>query len=142
MKLKLERTMCGMKSTIGQLSIDGRHFAMTCEDVDRMLEDGDGSGKVKGQTCIPRGTYVIKLTMSNRFKRILPLLLDVPFFTGVRIHPGNTNEDTEGCLLVGSGVSMFGDAKGVTNSATTFKLLFATLEVAATRGEEITIGVT
>lgn len=57
--------------------------------------------KVKGQTCIPEGTYQIILTYSNRFKKNLPLLLNVPFFDGVRIHSGNNAEHSEGCLLPG-----------------------------------------
>ena len=142
MKLRVYRSECGDKSTIGDLYLEDKLIGHTCEDTDRMLEDGDGSGKVQGQTCIPRGTYEIKLTPSIRFKRTMPQLMDVPFFSGVRIHPGNTNEDTEGCLLVGSGVAVFNGVKGVTNSQATFKLLFAELELATQRGETISIDIT
>lgn len=57
--------------------------------------------KIFGKTAIPYGEYRIVRTYSNRFKKILPELLDVPHFSGIRIHPGNTADDTEGCLLPG-----------------------------------------
>lgn len=57
--------------------------------------------KVAGQTCIPEGNYKIIMSYSPRFDRELPLLVNVPFFSGVRIHSGTTAEHTEGCLLPG-----------------------------------------
>jgi hypothetical protein len=70
-------------------------FCYTLEDEKR----ADGL-KVYGETAIPNGIYNVKLTMSNRFKRLMPLLLDVKGFSGVRIHGGNTSKDTHGCPLV------------------------------------------
>jgi hypothetical protein len=81
-------------STIGELSIDGIFECFTLEDKERPV-------KIKGETAIAKGTYKVIINESNRFKRLLPLLIDVPNFEGVRIHSGNSNHDTEGCILVG-----------------------------------------
>lgn len=96
MKLTVKRTFKGNAYTIGKLYIDGRYFCDTLEDVVRPT-----GVKVYGQTAIPAGQYDCELTYSPRFKRILPLLKDVPNFEGVRIHSGNTASDSEGCILVG-----------------------------------------
>jgi hypothetical protein len=65
------------------------------------LEDAERKVKIKAETAIPKGSYKVIINESNRFKRLLPLLLNVPDFEGVRIHSGNSNHDTEGCILVG-----------------------------------------
>lgn len=85
----------GDRNIIGDLFIDGVFFCHTLEDEKRK----DGL-KVYGETAIPAGIYNVKLTMSNRFKRLMPLLLDVEGFKGIRIHGGNTSKDTHGCPLV------------------------------------------
>ena len=88
--------------TFGSLYVDGIRLCDTLEDAIREVPGVPvEQWKVKGQTAIPEGTYPLVLSLSNRFKRILPEVQKVPGFTGVRIHSGNTIEDTEGCLLVG-----------------------------------------
>ena len=94
MKITLKRIFKGNQYTIGKLYIDGEYFCDTLEDAVR-------PEKIKNETAIPAGTYDVILNMSNRFKKILPLLLKVPNYEGVRIHSGNTKEDTSGCILVG-----------------------------------------
>lgn len=88
--------------TLGSLYVNGRWCCWTLEDE---LREQPGQPverwKVKGSTAIPSGTYEVQITRSARFKTDLPLLLDVPGFTGIRIHAGNTHKDTSGCLLVG-----------------------------------------
>ena len=98
MKIQLQRKKETDNSVLGELSIDGKFFCYTLEDKIRQV-------KIKHQTCIPPGTYEVKLTMSQRFNKILPILLDVPNFEGIRIHTGNTIEDTSGCILVGTAIA-------------------------------------
>ena len=94
MKIEIKRLHKTANSTIGEMTINGVWECYTLEDIERTV-------KIKSETAIPKGTYKIIINQSNRFKRLLPLLLDVPNFEGVRIHAGNTNHDTEGCILVG-----------------------------------------
>lgn len=92
--------------TAGELHIDGKFFCYTLEDKVREVQvDGkwkwEARFKVPARTAIPAGTYPLIIDFSARFKKRLPLIQNVPNFTGVRIHAGNTTADTEGCILVG-----------------------------------------
>ena len=92
--------------TIGKMYINGEYFCDTLEDTDRGLTQVMSLAELKevkeyGRTAIPTGRYPIAYTYSPRFKKHLPLLLQVPAFEGVRIHAGNTHRDTSGCLLLG-----------------------------------------
>jgi hypothetical protein len=120
MELKLLRQVCTAKSTIGQLFIDRQFECWTLEDVVRPV-------KVFGETAIPAGSYQVVISMSNRFKKRLPLLVDVPGFTGVRIHPGNTDADTLGCILVGQSAG----TDRINASVAAFNVLMPKLERAA-----------
>lgn len=99
MELKLIRETFTDKSTIGSLYVNGIFFCYTLEDKDRKLESG--GEKIKALTAIPRGKYRVIISFSNRFQKYLPEVLEVPQFAGIRIHPGNTSEHSEGCILVG-----------------------------------------
>jgi hypothetical protein len=102
MKLTIKRNKSSAKSTIGELLIDGKHFSWTLEDVVRELPGVPvAQWKIKGKTAIPAGIYKVILSMSNRFKKIMPLVVNVPGFDGIRIHNGSYAEDTDGCILVG-----------------------------------------
>ena len=98
-------------STIGDLIIDGEYFCFTLEDVVR-------DAKIQKETAIPYGKYEVITNYSNRFKRVMPLLLNVPNFEGVRIHNGNTDADTEGCVLIGytKSVDFIGNSRSAFNS--------------------------
>ena len=102
---RTERTT-GYTGGILSLLMDETHLpsqpiCQTLEDPIRPFGE-HGEGKVHGSTAIPPGRFRVILSMSTRFKRVMPELVNVPFFAGIRIHPGNTPEDTDGCLLVGS----------------------------------------
>ena len=111
MELLLKRIYKGDKYTIGKLYIDGEWFCDTIEDVVRNLPQDcpytskgrncECKEKIYGETAIPTGTYKVILSYSNRFKRILPEILNVPHFLGIRIHKGNTEQDSAGCIIVG-----------------------------------------
>ena len=94
MNLRLIRRWPKATCTIGELLIEGEWFCFTLEDVER-------PEKIPGETAIPTGRYALVITHSQRFDMNLPLLLNVPGFTGIRIHAGNTGKDTHGCILVG-----------------------------------------
>ena len=136
MKLRLIRDNFTDKSTIGRLYVNGTYSCETLEDKDRQIETG--GTKKPGETCIPRGTYEIIIDFSNRFQVRMPLLLHVPQFVGVRIHPGNTDKDTEGCILVGKtrGADFVGDSRIAYNA------LFSDLDAALLAGEKIEIEIT
>ena len=91
--------------TIGKLYINGQYFCDTLEDKDRGLKQSDNiitikTKKIFGKTAIPMGKYNVVLSYSPKFKKILPLVENVKGFSGIRIHQGNTADDTEGCIIV------------------------------------------
>lgn len=131
MELVLIRKWFSENSTIGELYINGILECVILEDVTR-------DKKIQNETAIPYGEYTISITYSPRFKRNLPLLNNVPDFSGVRIHPGNKSTDTEGCLLPGTG-------KGkdvVYESRKAFDSLYSKLLTAHKNKEKITITIT
>jgi hypothetical protein len=129
MKLTVERKIFTEISTIGDLLIDNEFFCYTLEDKDRqrqalgLITPWYSALKISSDTAIPYGTYEVIINYSNRFQRLLPLLLNVPDFEGVRIHSGNTDKDTEGCILLGKTKSedFIGNSREVFN--TFFRLL-------------------
>ena len=118
LELKLVRRELNYKRTIGDLYIDGEKFCNTLEDTVR-----EPGVKVPGATAIPSGRYEVRLTYSNRFRQVMPQLMNVPMFDGIRIHSGNTEADTEGCLLVGRQ-----DGQKVIDSRDTYNDLMDILE--------------
>ena len=128
MKLTLTRKWFHPTCTIGTLDIDGHAEAYTLEDVERDI-------KISGETCIPTGTYVLVIDWSNRFQRRLPHLLDVPGFEGIRIHPGNTDKDTHGCIL--PGLEKYDDSVG--HSVIAFDHIFGQLLTAESLQDLITV---
>lgn len=104
--ITLERIANRPTYCIGRLYVNGVYFSDTLEDVDRGLDDTMSeqeilSKKVYGQTAIPTGIYRVILNYSPKYKKVMPLLLNVKGYSGIRIHSGNTDKDTLGCILVG-----------------------------------------
>lgn len=128
MRLELRRIAKRPTYTIGRLYINEEYFCDTIEDTDRGLNsymslEEIKAKKVKGKTAIPTDTYRVKITYSPRFKKDMPLIENVVGFDGIRIHSGNTAEDTEGCIIVGEN-KVVGK---VINSKETYNKLFSIL---------------
>lgn len=131
MNITLNRIAKKAKYTIGKLYINDQYFCDTLEDTDRgltqsMTEQQIVSKKVYGETAIPTGTYRIIISYSNKFKKQMPLLLNVPGFAGIRIHSGNTEKDSLGCILVGKNKAV----GKVLESRDTYSKLFSILQEA------------
>ena len=106
--------------TIGKLYIDGKYECYTLEDAVR-------NNKIQDVTAIPTGEYKLVIDASTRFKRDMPHILNVPNFTGVRIHSGNTSKDTEGCILLGT---TWSGGDFISQSKTAFDKFFTKLKAA------------
>jgi hypothetical protein len=140
MKLDLVREQITPKSSAGRLFIDGVFECYTLEDTVREVPGKPVSEwKIPKVTAIPTGTYKVDITPSARYRRDMPIVLDVPGFTGIRIHSGNTDADTEGCILVGAYRESADEIRG---SRAAFGWLFEKLLAAKARAEEIWIAVT
>lgn len=126
LELRLDRHLSNDVCTIGNLFADDDWQCFTLEDVVRP----DGSAKVFGRTAIPPGRYRVVVSYSPHFARYLPELLNVPNFGGIRIHAGNTDADTEGCILVGNKVGI--GSKSILNSRAAFTPLFERITDAIT----------
>ena len=115
MELLIQRKWRKEKYTIGWLYVDGVPLCNTLEDPDRglaswMSEAAIKAMKIAGNTAIPTGTYDVVLSVSPKFKYrvwakkyggLVPEILNVKGYSGIRIHPGTDASSTEGCLLVG-----------------------------------------
>lgn len=140
MEIVLNRIAKKDSYTIGKLYIDGKYVCDTCEDKDRgltnsMTVEEIKAKKVYGQTAIPTGTYTVSYTMSNRFKKMMPLINDVKGFEGIRIHSGNTAADSLGCILLGENKAV----GKVLNSRATCAKVYPLIETASKKGEKVTI---
>lgn len=130
MTLLLKREPSQPWGTRGRLFLDGEPECHTLEDVVRH------GPKILHETAIPAGRYRLIINYSVRFSKMLPLLLDVPGFTGIRIHAGNhANPDSSGCILVGLGKS----EQGITRSREAMDRLLPQLALPLARGEQVWI---
>lgn len=125
---------------IGDLLVDGEEFSHTLEDLPRPV-------KIPGETCIPAGSYPVVLLFSPSVTKgllwsplpsqELPLVLSVPGFEGIRIHAGNTDKNTRGCILVGN----WRGGEFITNSRDVLERLCDLLVIARATKQNVTIEV-
>lgn len=150
MLLTVDRAWPKKAYTIGKLFIDGVRFCETLEDTERGLRQSMPLSSIKalkryGRTAIPKGIYGVRMTYSGKFAKkswakptdgMVPEIVDVPGFSGVRIHPGNTAEDTLGCILVGRNT----EVGKVTDSQAAYRNLVDNYIVPALkRDEQVTL---
>ena len=140
MELQLKREIFTDESTIGTLTIDGKFECYILEDKDRGINntltlEQIMRVKVYGKTAIPYGRYEIDWTMSARFKVMMPILLNVVGWSGIRIHKGNTEIDSLGCLLCGTRKL----SNRITESTSATNKLYAKIESAKKQGQRIYI---
>jgi hypothetical protein len=133
-------------STIGEMTVDGAHICYT-------LEDGYQEKKVYGETRIPAGIYELELQTVGRFherySRVTWLpegmhrgmihVKDVPGFTGILMHTGNTKLNTDGCLLVGKGFSKHDDGFFLERSRDAYKIAYPVIADQLSAGERVYI---
>lgn len=152
MKLTVDRKWKKEGYTIGKLFVDDVFLCNTLEDKDRGLTSAMPIEKIKvmkkaAVTAIPSGTYNVRMdVVSSKYSSKewyakncngarMPRLEYVPGYAGVLIHPGNTAEETQGCVLVGKN-----DVVGkVTKSKDYFLQLYNMMYSAYKKGEKITI---
>jgi hypothetical protein len=145
MIIELNTIFKGDKYTISKLYIDGKYYCDTIEDTVRDLplecpytsrgQSCRCNEKVYSETAIPAGTYKVIVTMSNKFGRELPLLVDVPHFLGIRIHRGNTSKDSSGCIIVGEN-----KVKGTVINSTKYEIdITKKIKEAIANGENVEI---
>ena len=138
MELLANRKRNGDHACTGEFEIDGVFCCYTLEDVVRDLGP-KGERKVMHETAIPAGRYRVTIEYSQHFQKLMPYLHDVPFFTGILIHPGNTDADTWGCLLVGDKLKGETIVRGTATPA--FLRVFEHIKLAEDAGEEVWITV-
>ena len=147
MELVLKRIAKKKGYTIGKLYVKqpiideylrGEKFIYICDTLEPQWRDyAKGARKIKGKSAIPEGRYPIVITFSPTFKKWLPLLVNVPMFSGIRIHAGNTAKDTQGCILVGLNLK-----KGmVLNSRKYVEIIKSKIVEAKDKGEAVWIEV-
>lgn len=134
MELVLQRDYIGRTCTIGSLFADGIFECFTLEDLPAGPE-----GKIPGKTRIPAGRYQLVITHSQKFGVMMPLLIRVPNYSGIRIHAGNNAEDTNGCVLVGA--LMNDDGESLLQSRIAYSRLFSVLSETLNSGEQVWIDV-
>jgi hypothetical protein len=138
MLIELKRDPSTDGCTLGKLFVDGQFECFTLEDLVREVPGQPvAQWKIQNQTAIPTGTYKVIVDFSDHFQKQLPHILNVPGFDGVRIHSGNTADDTEGCILVGG---QQGNGE-VLDSRNAFAALFPKIQAAIAQGQPVQLSI-
>lgn len=129
-------------STIGELFLEGKFICFILEDKDRMLDNAWDEERIKkekvfGRTAIPTGEYRIEWTWSPKYQKTMPEVLRVKGYQGIRIHPGNTAEDTQGCLIPGLKMTI----DNVLNSRDATTKLYTLIKTAIDNKEQVFINI-
>jgi hypothetical protein len=136
MKITVERFDFGSDDTIGKVFIDGKFYCYCIEDEVRKV-------KVKGETCIPNGTYKVSKRHSPKFSpkfgHDMLWIKDVPGFEFILIHTGNTDNDTEGCLIVGMRIGQLEGQRAVLDSKTAYNKIYPIISKAIDLGLDVEI---
>ncbi len=138
MEIRIDRAWKREGYTISRLYIDGERICDALEDTDRGLRQSMGLEQLKklkvySRTAIPTGRYRVIMSHSPKFGKVLPEVLDVPAFSGIRIHSGNTPADTSGCVLPG-----LNQRKGQVLYSTKYtRIVIAKIEAAIAGGEAV-----
>ncbi len=138
MEILVDRFISDRDTTISRVLIDGKFACFGLEDEYR-------ADKVAGETRIPAGTYDVRLRTEGghharyqaRFRdmhRGMLHLQDVPNFTWILIHCGNTDNDTDGCLLVGSHAITEPGDMSITSSGAAYKRFYPLVVDSAANG--------
>ena len=135
LNLHLRRRWFDEKTTIGELYWNESTLRDCFTLEDKVREDGV---KVVGETAIPAGKYELCISYSGRYGKLMPRLLNVENFSGILIHPGNTQKDTAGCVLVGRHVI---NRQALAESVSAFEKLFDKL-LEASRVQKMFIDIT
>jgi hypothetical protein len=141
MTIRIDRQWKKAEYTISKVYINGRYYGCNAlEDTDRgLLQTMQITElqrkKIKGKTAIPRGYYDVRITYSPKYKRMMPLVVDVPAFSGIRLHSLNKPEDSEGCIGFGKNdkVGWISDSKYWTDK------ICRLIETALNKGEKVTL---
>lgn len=142
MKIDLHRTKACVKSTLGELWVDGVWRCVTLEDKWRKDPNPltpENEAKVQDETCIPAGTYDVIVNISPSLGKPYPRLLKVPGFSGILIHSGNNDIDTKGCILVGQKVL---NDDWIQGGSVVFPKLLNDIQAAIAKGEKVSITIT
>ncbi|SEI39304.1 hypothetical protein SAMN05216327_101183 [Dyadobacter sp. SG02] len=146
MDIQVIRRWKSETATISEVTVDGKFQCYFLEDIDRGIDQSMPleqvrALKVKAATAIPTGRYPVSITYSPAFKRMLPLISQVPGFDGIRIHSGNTSLHTEGCPLTGKAFDLIGrdyQIRGGT-SRPAFDELYTKIQAALKTGASVFI---